>query len=67
MADPTVESLDDLLLEVGSNEEQTEWVIRVFKESGDKVLPNEFILELEAYLHNVSQSLLHITDESSLH
>lgn len=66
MSNPA-EAPDDLTLEVGSNEEQTEWVIRVFKGSGEKVLPNEFILEIEAYLHNVSQSLLYVSEEGSIH
>lgn len=56
---------DELVTEVGANEDETEWVIRVTRISGAKIKPNEFILELEAYLHDVSQSLLHIDESGS--
>lgn len=56
---------DEIEMRVETSEDESVWVITIFSPAKNKIPPNDFILELEMYLNDVSRAMTQI-DESGL-
>jgi len=56
---------DDLVLVIESDDNDTEFRLTVKSISGRKITPNELILSLESYLHDVVQAETQRNQEGS--
>ena len=59
---------DDIIFAIYINEEKNEYTLIVSSQSGDEIAPHRFILELEAWLHEISQAEINRNEPgTSLH
>jgi len=57
-----MDSSDDILLMIAVSDDESEIALVIRKGTGEKLTMNEFLLELEAYLHETTQAQLAIED-----
>lgn len=57
---------DDFLFIIEANDDDTEISLRIISSSGRKITQNEFIVQLEGYLHDVTTAERQRKDSGAL-